>query len=122
MTRRIIFVVAFLAIGAASASAQAPAWLTHYQRGERQLSQGQHQEAALSFLKAIRIKDRDNERERLSGTRVIAYFPRRELGIALMHLGIADFAEEELRISLSQNPSDRARNALQSLQQRRERP
>jgi hypothetical protein len=73
---------------------------------------GNLQEAALEFLRAIRIKDRDNDRERLSGMRTVEYFPHRELGIALLELGIHDYARRELTLSLEQKASDRARQAL----------
>jgi tetratricopeptide (TPR) repeat protein len=101
---------------ATSVQAQSPVWLTQYQRGERLVRQGNCQEAALHFLRAIREKGSDNERERLSGTRTIQYFPRRELGICLYYLGIHDFAEEELRASIRQSPSTRATTYLRRLQ------
>jgi tetratricopeptide (TPR) repeat protein len=117
MGRCILFALLLgLLLGTASAYGQAPSWLTQYQRGERLMGQGDYQQAALHFLRAIREKGADNERERLSGTRTIPYYPRRELGICLFYLGIRDFAQEELQASIQQSPSDRARSYLNRLQ------
>jgi tetratricopeptide (TPR) repeat protein len=115
MKKLILLGVLLLQLCATIVQAQSPAWFTNYQRGESLARQGDYQKAALHFLKAIKVKGNDNEREKLSGTRTIPYFPRRELGICLFYLGIHDFAEEELRASIKQNPSDRARTYLKRL-------
>jgi hypothetical protein len=115
MLRTIILSATLLVLSSTALSAQTPRWLANYQRGERLVAQGKCEDAALFFLRAIREKDSDNERERLSGTRTIAYYPRRELGICLIELGILDFAEEELRTSIRQSSSVRAQVALRGI-------
>lgn len=93
----------------------APKWLDLYKEGLDLMEEKRYQDAALKFLRALEEKDRDNEKERLSGMRTVEYFPHRELGICLYHLGISDFAKEELRISLNQSWSRRAENYLGGL-------
>lgn len=118
MDKRIIICLILLVLSLPNVNAQSFAWLSHYQRGERLAKKGDYQQAAIQFLRAIEEKGNDNERERLTGTRTIPYFPRRELGICLFHLGIQDFAEEELKASIKQNPSDRAQTYLQRLKKK----
>ncbi|MBI3111410.1 MAG: hypothetical protein HYZ01_07550 [Ignavibacteriales bacterium] len=92
-----------------------PAWLDHYERGVQAMEAERYDEAAGRFLLAIEERERDAQTVMLSDGRRIDYFPHRELGIALMHLGIADFAREELNTSISYIWTLRAQEALERL-------
>ncbi len=89
-----------------------PAWYENYQRGMKQMEQGEWQSAKLNFENAIKVKPRDNSKQRV-GTMFIKYFPHRELGICHYNLGSMAKAQEELQISLRQTPTPRARQYMQ---------
>ncbi|HXG38411.1 MAG TPA: hypothetical protein VNL36_06550 [Bacteroidota bacterium] len=92
-----------------------PVWLDQYEQGVRAMEAARYEEAAARFLKAIEARDRDTQNILLSDGRRVDYFPHRELGICLLELGIRDFAEEELRLSISNIWTLRAQQALDGL-------
>ncbi len=89
-----------------------PKWLDHYERGLQAMNAERYEEAVGRFLRAIGERERDMQTVMLSDGRRIDYFPHRELGIALSHLGINDFAREELDVSISYIWTLRAQEAL----------
>lgn len=89
-----------------------PKWLDHYERGLQAMNAERYEEAVARFLRAIGERERDMQTLMLPDGRRIDYFPHRELGIALSHLGINDFAREELDISISYIWTLQAQEAL----------
>lgn len=91
-----------------------PAWYENYQRGLKQVDAGNWETARLNFENAIKEKPGDSKKQRV-GTMFIKYYPHRELGICLYHLGSMTQAQDQLQISLRQSPSQRARSYIQAI-------
>lgn len=72
------------------------------------LAGGFYEEAAADFREALDGNDIDGWRTRTYGLHFVEYFPNRELGIALYHLGDLDAAETALRESLGDVDTERA--------------
>ncbi len=96
-------------------NAQQMKWYKHYYLGLKAMEQGNYVEAAKHFEASLRVKDRDRKKMRAYGTVFIEYFPHRELGIALYHLGRKELARKQLLISINQQPSVRAKRYLKML-------
>jgi len=87
-------------------------WFRSYEKGMETMIEGDYKTATKFFRKAIEDNDTDNENVRTYGMHFIEYFPHRELGICLYNLGETTEAGKELKISMSQEPSDRAREYM----------
>ncbi|MFP4500479.1 MAG: CsgG/HfaB family protein [Candidatus Hydrogenedentota bacterium] len=83
-------------------------WWSYYERGVSYLAGGFHEEAAADFREALKGRARDSWRARTYGLHFVEYFPNRELGVALYHLGDLDEAESYLRQSLGNIDTERA--------------
>jgi hypothetical protein len=83
-------------------------WWSYYERGASFLQGEFYQEAATDFQKALQGRSRDAWRARTYGLHFVEYFPNRELGVALFHLGQLEEAESALQTSLSQIDTERA--------------
>jgi hypothetical protein len=73
---------------------------------------GECYEAAInSFYQAMDKKNRDRDQRMLRtyGMHVIDYFPHRELGIIHYYMGNFELSESELHLSISQEPSEKAK-------------
>ncbi len=92
--------------------AQEMKWYKHYYLGLQAMKNGNYQQAAKHFKATLRAKSKDKKKIRAYGTIFIQYYPHRELGICLFHLGQLQEAKRQLQISLSQAPSRRAREYL----------
>ncbi len=99
------------------AQAQTMKWYKHYYFGLKAMKNGEYAEAAKHFMASLRVKSKDQKKIRAYGTVFIEYFPHRELGIALYHLGKKAEARKQLLISMRQQPSARARRYLRMLEQ-----
>ena len=90
-------------------------WYKQYQKGLEAMEDQKWQEAAAHFRIALKIIPVDKKKARTYGLHFIEYFPHRELGICLYHLGEIDAAQKHLTISLQQEASDRARDYLKQI-------
>jgi TolB-like protein len=76
-------------------------WWNYYERG-LSFSDGEFwKEAAEDFREALRQRDSDQRRARTYGMHFADYFPHRDLGVALYHLGRFEEARRELETSLA---------------------
>lgn len=96
-------------------NAQQMKWYKHYYLGLKAMEQGNYAEAAKHFEASLKVKNQDRKKIRAYGAVFIEYFPHRELGIALYHLGKKDMARRQLMISMKQQPSARAKKYLKML-------
>jgi len=87
-------------------------WYKLYQDGLDAMEKGDYQAASELFRQAIKDNPDDDENVRTYGMHSIEYFPHRELGICLFHLGDTAGAQRELQISMEMEPSVRARQYL----------
>lgn len=94
-------------------------WWSYYERGTSYLA-GQHYEEALAdFQSALQGRNKDSWRARTYGLHFVEYFPNRELGITLFHLGRLDEAETYLRASLEQIDTERAHHYIDDIKRAR---
>lgn len=82
-------------------------WWSYYERGKSYLAGQYYEEAAADFRNAIRMRSRDSWRARTYGLHFVEYFPNRELGVALMHLGRLEEASDQVEKSLAMMDTDR---------------
>ncbi len=102
-------------------------WWNFYERALRLQEQQAFDEARLHFEIALGLSpgatygaDRDIWRARTYGLHFVeGYFPHREMGICLYHLGRDAEAEQQLARSLAQTPSGRAKHYLNLVRARR---
>ncbi len=90
-------------------AALADEWYEDYQEGVELLKVGDHRTATRKFQSSLSKKAKDTDRIRTYGMHFIEYYPNRELGICLYFLGDTEGAEEYLNVSMSQQPSERAK-------------
>lgn len=90
-------------------AAPAPQWHADYLKGLQAAREGRLQEAVQLLQQALKVRASDSAKQRTQGTTFIEYFPHRELGICYYYLGDLENARRELKISLSQAPTRRAR-------------
>jgi hypothetical protein len=90
-------------------------WYRLYEQGLEAMQNEKYKEAAQIFREALEGNAIDNENVRTYGMHFIEYFPHRELGICLYHLGDTNGAINELQLSLSQQASDRAREYMRQI-------
>ncbi len=84
-------------------------WWNYYERG-LSFAEGRFYEAALSDLaEAARQRDRDGRMARTYGMHFVDYFPHREMGVIHYLTGDLERARRELKQSLAQYPSAKAR-------------
>ncbi len=98
-------------------NAQQLKWYKVYYNGLQVMERGDYSEAVEHFKACLKVKNVDRKKIRAYGTTFIQYFPHRELGIALYHLGKKEEARKHLIISLNQQPSLRAKRYLQLLKE-----
>lgn len=84
-------------------------WWNYFERGGSFLEGKFLEEAEHDLKKALRKRKKDKRRARTYGLHFIEYFPHRELGIVYYYQGQFDKAEEELKLSLKQEESARAK-------------
>jgi TolB-like protein len=87
-------------------------WYSYYEQGLKEMEQQNWNAAADLFRQAIVGNPKDNTKVRTYGMHFIQYFPHRELGICLYHLGDMEAARRELNVSLTQNQSTRAKEYM----------
>jgi tetratricopeptide (TPR) repeat protein len=90
-------------------------WYKIYEDGIEAMEDGDYKTASDLFIQAIQDNPDDDENVRTYGMHSIEYFPHRELGICLYHLGDKTGAQLELQISMKMEPSDRAKQYLGQL-------
>jgi TolB-like protein len=90
-------------------------WWNYYERG-LSYSEGRYfKEALADFKEAIRQRENDQRMARTYGMHFIDYFPHRELGIVCYETGKLEIAKRELKLSLSDFPTAKARFYLDSV-------
>ena len=90
-------------------------WFQVYDDGLKALEAQDYERAASLFREALAGNNTDKQKMRTYGLHFIEYYPHRELGIALYYLGKTDEAKMELQMSLSQEPSARAREYMDKI-------
>lgn len=90
-------------------------WYKIYEDGIEAMEDGDYKGASDLFIEAIQDNPDDDENVRTYGMHSIEYFPHRELGVCLYHLGDKTGAQQELQISMKMEPSDRAKEYLAQL-------
>jgi hypothetical protein len=90
-------------------------WYKLYEDGIEAMEDGDYKTASELFIQAIQDNPDDDENVRTYGMHSIEYFPHRELGICLYHMGDKTGAQQELQISMKMEPSDRAKQYLSQL-------
>ena len=115
MTVILIAVFCFLPLQSVSLLSRAHAlesYKAHFLQGMEYKEKGQCEEAIEEFSKAISESDKEQKMTRFYGMRYGEYFPHREKGICHYTLKQYKSAAEELEISLTHEPTDRARKYL----------
>jgi hypothetical protein len=113
--------------GPAEPTVRRATWWNFYERGLLYSLRGEWQKAGDDFERAIGIRrgaifgqPQEKRRAKTYGLHFVdAYFPHRELGICLYHLGRLDDAEKELLKSVEMLPSSRALFYLNRVRQDR---
>jgi hypothetical protein len=90
-------------------------WYKQYQKGLEAMEAQKWREAAVHFRFALKVKPVDKNKIRTYGMHFIEFFPHRELGICLYHMGETTEAQKQLAISLKQEPSQRAKDHLKQI-------
>lgn len=138
MTKRIAAILAVVLLFAGCASQQEDAryekdgvqygttkgvfrgrWWSYYERGTSFLAGKFYDEALRDFEEALRGRNRDSWRARTYGLHFVEFFPNRELGATLFHLGRLDEAETYLNRSLGEVDTERARFYLDEIKRAR---
>lgn len=83
-------------------------WWNYYDRGLESGAKGDWGNALKDFTKAIDMRNKDQRMARTYGIHFIDYFPHRELGITLFHLGELTKALKELEESVQSTESSKA--------------
>jgi tetratricopeptide (TPR) repeat protein len=91
-------------------------YIDDYRKAEKALKRGYYKKAVKFFEKAIDKNSVDKPRVRSYGNHYIQYFPHRELGIALYQLGDMDRARDELKRSIRQYSTSRAKSYLEKVE------
>ncbi len=83
-------------------------WYNYYERGLSYLDGGYFDDAIRDLRTALALRGRDQRRARTYGLHFIDYFPKRELGLALLGKGDIEQAIIQLEASLADVDSGRA--------------
>lgn len=100
-----------LVIGNRCALAQ-DKFYNHYDRGLKYIDKTDWNRAIEELRASISIEFEEKKNKRTYGTRFIEYYPHRELGVALFHVGDMENAKKELDLSLAYNKTKRAQEFL----------
>ncbi len=113
---RFRIITIFLIVFSTFAFGQQMRWYKHYFAGLQAMKNARYQVAAKHFRSCLRVKSADKKKIRAFGTVFMEYYPHRELGICLYYLGQPEAAKKQLRISLQQAPTQRAREYLAKIE------
>ncbi|HXK49210.1 MAG TPA: CsgG/HfaB family protein [Clostridiales bacterium] len=80
----------------------------YYEKGLEYMESGDYDRAIVELKSAYSLQFEDAKKKRTYGTKFIEYFPHRETGICHYYLEEYDNAKQELDLSMSYKPSDRA--------------
>lgn len=80
----------------------------YYEKGLEYMKAGDYDRAIVEFKSAYSLQFEDTKRKRTYGTKFIEYFPHRETGICHYYLEEYNNAKQELDLSMSYKPSERA--------------
>jgi tetratricopeptide (TPR) repeat protein len=84
----------------------------YYEEGRQYMKTDSFTDAETSFKYALKYNSKDNHQTRTYGMRFMEYFPNRELGIIYYKKNNLDLAIDYLEKSMSDCPSDSARDYL----------
>jgi TolB-like protein len=87
-------------------------WWNYFERGLDAADARDYGAAGSDLTEALRQRDRDQRMARTYGMHFIDYFPHRELGVVHWLEGDLAAAERELKLSIAQEPSAKARYYL----------
>ncbi len=87
-------------------------WYVSYRNGLAAAEQQDWLRALNLFREAAKVNGKDTKKIRTRGTIFIEYYPNREIGVCLYHLGEIERAKKALQLSLSQTFSAKARMYL----------
>jgi len=102
--------------------AQQFTWGQLYEKGIMARNRREWFKAKYLFENAIKLNPQEAGKIKITENHIIDYYPHRELGIVYYYLKRNNDALKELKISLKQNPSDRAKKYIQFLEGRRSYP
>lgn len=94
-------------------------WWSYYERGSSYLAGKYYDEAMRDFQVALQGRAKDSWRARTYGLHFVEFFPNREMGAALFHLGRLDEAEQYLTKSLQEIDTERAHYYLDEIKRAR---
>lgn len=87
-------------------------WWNYYERGLSFADGRFFNEAMVDLKEAVKMRGTDQRMARTYGMHFVDYFPHREIGILHYETGDFEMAEKELKLSISQFPSAKARYYL----------
>ncbi len=105
-------IVIFTLFFHANQSVSGGKWYNFYEEGLELARAGRYAQAIEKFNEALKVKDIDTKQIKTYGMHFIEYFPHREKGICLYHLGQVEISRQELSLSLRQQYSSRAQEYL----------
>jgi hypothetical protein len=91
-------------------------WFKNYEEGLKAVQRSDWQNAANLFRQALEGNNKESNKARTYGMHFIKYYPHRELGVCLYHLGEPENAKRELQISMRQAASQRASDYLKKIE------
>lgn len=109
------FNVSILVLLTATSFLLADEWFKAYEKGIEAMKAENYNEAIVKFKEALEAQPQDKRKIRTYGMHFIPYYPHRETGIALYHLGSLKDAKRHLQVSMRQAPSKRAQEFLNKL-------
>ena len=93
-------------------------WHNYFEIGRSCMEGGCYDDALTFFQKAIDRREEDKRMARKYGLHRIDYFPHRESGIIYFLIGNDSLSEDQLKISISQEPSAKAYHYLDEVRKR----
>jgi hypothetical protein len=91
-------------------------WFKSYEDGLKAVARSDWKTASYLFTEALKGNNKENKKARTYGMHFIEYYPHRELGVCLYHLGDPEKAKRELEISMQLAPSERAGDYLKKIE------
>ncbi len=96
--------------------AQHLTWWQLYENGIMARNRREWFKAKYLFEQAIKLNPQEAGRIKIADRHILDYYPHRELGIVYYYLKRNKQSLKELKISISQNPTDKAKKYLQFLE------
>jgi len=91
-------------------------WWQLYEKGIMARNRREWFKAKYLFEQAMKLNPQEAGRIKISDRHILDYYPHRELGIVYYYLKRNKQAIKQMKISITQNPTDRAKKYLQFLE------